>query len=89
MQSFKAGKLAYLKNGIDNCPLGYRQQLEDIIKNETYMWSKVETYFVLAYAKQELWEVINYVNVAIKMNLKLPEISLFRPAGCFSAEVRY
>uniref|UniRef100_A0A914YZC9 Uncharacterized protein n=1 Tax=Panagrolaimus superbus TaxID=310955 RepID=A0A914YZC9_9BILA len=80
MQSFKAGKLAYLKNELDSCPLGYRQQLEDIIKNETNIWSKVETYFVLVYAKQELWEVINYVNVAIKMNLKLPEISLFRPA---------
>uniref|UniRef100_A0AC34GP34 Uncharacterized protein n=1 Tax=Panagrolaimus sp. ES5 TaxID=591445 RepID=A0AC34GP34_9BILA len=86
MQSFKPGKLAYLKNEVDVCPIAYRLKLEDIIEHETNVWSKAETYYLLAYAKQELWENINYVNVAIKMNLKLPEISLFRPAGCFSPE---
>uniref|UniRef100_A0AC35FLK1 Uncharacterized protein n=1 Tax=Panagrolaimus sp. PS1159 TaxID=55785 RepID=A0AC35FLK1_9BILA len=88
MQSFKPGKLTFLKNELDSCnQLSVRNKIENIIENETNVWSKVEIYYLFAYSKQELWKDIDFGKVAIKMNLKLPEISLFRPAGCFTAEM--
>ena len=60
MQSFKPGALAYLKTNINECPSKYRSKIEDIFEKEAIQtWTKVETYYLLVFAKQEIWRDVN------------------------------